>query len=167
MPAPPIRYGGMPVPGRVETGVAFAELITAALTTPNPGTPIVRSSFTFIWLYIPSMRRPSGLPNDLNISDTVPLMFRSFGSPLGLRIDGMYNHMKVKDDRTIGVPGFGVVNAAVISSANATPVSTLPGTGIPPYLIGGAGIYNLKPDIDEGDDPDSDNKFGVNGGIGA
>lgn len=98
---------------------------------------------------------------------TVSLMFRSFGSPIGLRIDGMYNHMKVKDDRTIGVPGFGVVNAAVISSANANLVYNLQGTGITPYLIGGAGIYNLKLDIDEGDDPDSDNKFGVNGGIGA
>jgi opacity protein-like surface antigen len=98
---------------------------------------------------------------------TVSLMFKSIGSPIGLRIDGMYNHMSVKDDRTIGVPGFGVVNAAVISSANANLVYSLPGTGISPYLIGGAGIYNLKLDVDDGDDPDSDNKFGVNGGIGA
>ena len=98
---------------------------------------------------------------------TVSLMFRSLGSPIGLRVDGMYNKMSVKDDITIGVPGFGVVDAAVISSANANLVYNLPGTGITPYLIGGAGVYNLKLDVDGGDDPDSENKFGVNGGIGA
>ena len=97
---------------------------------------------------------------------TASLMFRSVGSPIGLRVDGMYNRMSVKDDRTIGVPGFGIVNAAVISSANANLVYNLQGTGITPYLIGGAGVYNLKLDVD-GDDPDSENKFGVNGGIGA
>ena len=98
---------------------------------------------------------------------TVSLMFRSFGSPIGLRIDGMYNHMSVKNDRTIVQPGFGVLDAVAISSANANLVYNLQGTGITPYLIGGAGIYNLKSDIQDADDPDSQNKFGVNGGIGA
>lgn len=98
---------------------------------------------------------------------TASLMFRSFGSPIGLRIDGMYNKMSVKDDRTIDIPGAGILDAAVISGANANLVYNLPGTGISPYLIGGAGVYNLKLDIDNGDDPDSETKFGVNGGIGA
>lgn len=98
---------------------------------------------------------------------TVSLMFRSFGSPIGLRIDGMYNHMSVKNDRTIVNPGFGVLDAVAISSANANLVYNLSGTGMTPYLIGGAGIYNLKSDIQDADDPDSENKFGVNGGIGA
>jgi opacity protein-like surface antigen len=98
---------------------------------------------------------------------TVSLMFKSIGSPIGLRVDGMYNKMSVKDDRVIGVPGFGVVDAAVITGANANLVYSLPGTGITPYLIGGAGIYGLKLDVDDGDDPDSDSKFGLNGGIGA
>ena len=98
---------------------------------------------------------------------TLSLMFRSYGSPIGLRVDGSYNKMSVKDDRTIGVPGFGVVDAAVISTANANLVYNLPGTGMTPYLIGGAGVYNLKLDVDGADDPDSQNKFGINGGIGA
>jgi opacity protein-like surface antigen len=79
----------------------------------------------------------------------------------------MYNHMSVKDKGDITIPGFGVLDAIAISSANANLVYNLPGTGITPYLIGGAGIYNLKSDIDGADDPDSQNKFGVNGGIGA
>lgn len=98
---------------------------------------------------------------------TVSLMFKSVGSPIGLRIDGMYNKMSVKDDRTITIPGLGVVEAAVISSANANVVYSLPGTGISPYLIGGGGIYGLKLDVDGADDPDMETKFGVNGGIGA
>lgn len=98
---------------------------------------------------------------------TVSLMFRSYGSPIGLRIDGMYNHMSVKDDRTITIPGFGILDAVAISSANANIVYNLPGTGITPYLIGGAGVYNLKNDVEDADDPDSENKFGLNGGIGA
>lgn len=98
---------------------------------------------------------------------TVSLMFRSVGSPIGLRVDGMYNKLSVKDDATIGVPGFGIVDAAVISGANANLVYSLPGVGISPYLIGGGGIYNMKLDIEDADSPDSKNKFGVNGGIGA
>ena len=98
---------------------------------------------------------------------TASLMFRSIGSPIGLRIDGMYNKLSVKDDATISVPGFGFVDAAIISGANANLVYNLAGTGMTPYLIGGGGIYNVKLDIDDGDSPDSDNKFGVNGGIGA
>jgi hypothetical protein len=98
---------------------------------------------------------------------TASLMFRSIGSPIGLRVDGMYNKLSVKDDALVTVPGFGVVDAAVITGANANLVYSLPGTGISPYLIGGAGIYNTKLDIDNGDSPDSENKFGINGGIGA
>jgi len=98
---------------------------------------------------------------------TASLMFRSFGSPIGLRIDGMYNRMSVKNDRTITIPGFGILDAIAISSANANLVYNLPGTGITPYLIGGAGVYNLKSDVEDADDPDSENKFGLNGGIGA
>lgn len=98
---------------------------------------------------------------------TVSLMFKSIGSPIGLRVDGMYNKLSVKDDRTITLPGFGIVDAAVIMGANANLVYSLPGTGISPYLIGGAGVYGLKLDVDEGDDPDSESKFGLNGGIGA
>jgi opacity protein-like surface antigen len=111
----------------------------------------------------------SDLGEDFNTgyNGTVSLMFRSVGSPIGLRVDGMYNRMSVKNDRTIGIPGFGVLDAIAISSANANLVYNLPGTGMTPYLIGGAGVYNLKSDVDGADDPDSENKLGVNGGIGA
>ena len=70
---------------------------------------------------------------------TASLMFHSYGSPIGLRIDGMYNHMKVKDNVAIAYPGFGFVKASVITSANANLVYNLQGTGMTPYLIGGAG----------------------------
>jgi opacity protein-like surface antigen len=95
---------------------------------------------------------------------TLSLMFRSFGSPIGLRVDGMYNKMSPKDDAPVN---FDVVDGVVITSANANLVYNLPGPGMTPYLIGGAGIYNLKLDLEGSNDPDSQNKFGVNGGIGA
>jgi hypothetical protein len=96
---------------------------------------------------------------------TVSLMFKSFGSPLGLRVDGMYNRMDVKDDGVIPVQN-GFIESASIMGANANLVYSLPGTGITPYLIGGGGIYSLKA---HGDNIDLDSKsdFGVNGGIGA
>jgi hypothetical protein len=40
----------------------------------------------------------------------------------------------------------------------------LPGVGIRPYLIGGAGYYGVKPDVSGFE---SENKLGLNGGIGA
>lgn len=98
---------------------------------------------------------------------TLSLGFNSVGTPLGIRFDAMYNKMGVKDDRTISIPG-GIVDAAIITSANANLVYALPGTGIRPYLIGGGGVYGTKLDIDgTGSDPETKSKFGVNGGIGA
>ncbi len=87
---------------------------------------------------------------------TVSLGFNSVGSPVGFRIDGMYNQFGAKD----GVNLFDTK----ISSANANLVYALPGTGIRPYLIGGAGVYGLKYDA-----PGRDmiTKLGLNGGIGA
>jgi hypothetical protein len=87
---------------------------------------------------------------------TVSLGLNSVGTPLGIRFDGMYNSFGAKD----GVD----LRDYKIAGANANIVYALPGTGIRPYLIGGAGIYGLKYDV-----PDRDwtTKFGVNGGIGA
>ena len=96
---------------------------------------------------------------------TVSLMFKSVGSPIGIRIDGMYNKMSLKDDAIITIPGQGSVESASIASANANLVYSLPGVGISPYLIGGGGIYSLKVHGDNFD-TDADNKAGVNGGIG-
>jgi opacity protein-like surface antigen len=92
---------------------------------------------------------------------TGSLMFRSLGSPLGIRIDGMYNRLSVKDD-VIGVP----FDNVSIASANANLVYNLQGTGITPYLIGGAGAYWLQ-GHGNGFNGDSQSKLGVNGGIGA
>ncbi len=87
---------------------------------------------------------------------TVSLGFNSYGSPVGFRVDGMYNSMSAKDG--VNLPDI------KISSANANLVYALPGTGMRPYLIGGAGIYGLKVDT-----PNSSTttKLGLNGGIGA
>ena len=97
---------------------------------------------------------------------TLSLGLKSVGSPIGIRIDAMYNKMSVKDDATITLPGLGFVESASIASANANLVYSLPGVGISPYLIGGGGIYATKLHGDNFD-TDSENEFGVNGGIGA
>lgn len=99
------------------------------------------------------------LSDDYNTgyNGTVSLQFQSSGSPIGIRIDGMYNKLANKDERPL-------LADIKILSANANIVYALPGVGIRPYLIGGAGIYSYKPDI-SGVDAQSD--LGVNGGIGA
>lgn len=112
---------------------------------------------------------PAGDFSDLyttGYNGTVSLMMKSVGSPIGLRIDGMYNKLSVRDDAFITIPGRGEIESASILGANANIVYALPGTGIMPYLIGGGGIYSTKVHGDDFD-TDADNKFGVNGGIGA
>lgn len=89
---------------------------------------------------------------------TLSLMLNSVGSPIGLRIDGMYNKLSVRDDRIVPLPDI------VLTSANANLTYALPGVGIRPYLIGGGGIYGYKSDV-SGAKTNTD--FGVNGGIGA
>jgi len=88
---------------------------------------------------------------------TVSVGFNSLGSPVGLRVDGMYNKFGGRDDVAIQTD-------ARIIGANANLVYSLPGQGIRPYLIGGGGIYGLKTDV-----PNSEQitDFGINGGIGA
>ena len=88
---------------------------------------------------------------------TVSLGISSFGSPIGLRFEGMYNKVLGRDD--VGNPP-----DARIVAGTANLVYALPGVGIRPYLIGGAGYYGLKPDVDN---LESENKLGLNGGIGA
>lgn len=88
---------------------------------------------------------------------TVSLGLSSLGTPLGLRFEGMYNKVLGRDD--VGNPP-----DARIVAGTANLVYGLPGVGIRPYLIGGAGYYGLKPDVDN---IKSENKLGLNGGIGA
>lgn len=100
----------------------------------------------------------SDLGNDYSTgyNGTVSLGFNSYGSPLGFRVDGMYNSMSAQDG--VNLPDIKIM------SANANLVYALPGTGIRPYLIGGAGIYGLKSDINGAS---TTTKLGLNGGIGA
>ncbi|MBA3342094.1 MAG: outer membrane beta-barrel protein [Gemmatimonadaceae bacterium] len=89
---------------------------------------------------------------------TVSLGFNSVGTPLGFRVDGMYNKFGERDDLIVPRPDYTIIGA------NANLVYSLPGQGIRPYLIGGGGIYGQKPDV-SGAETTTD--FGVNGGIGA
>lgn len=89
---------------------------------------------------------------------TVMLGLKPALSPIGIRVDGMYNKFVGRDD-VIGNPP----DASIIGGT-ANLVYFLPGVGIRPYLIGGVGYYGLKQDI-EG--VDRIGKAGVNGGIGA
>jgi hypothetical protein len=88
---------------------------------------------------------------------TVSLGLSSIGTPIGIRFEGMYNKFLGRDDT------FNEPDARVIAGT-ANLVYGLPGVGIRPYLIGGAGYYGLKPDVPN---IESENKFGLNGGIGA
>lgn len=89
---------------------------------------------------------------------TVSLGFQSAGSPVGIRLDGSFNQFPDRSDLIVSRPDFRIV------TGNANLVYALSGVGIRPYLIGGAGIYGLRPDV-SGASTISD--FGLNGGIGA
>ena len=89
---------------------------------------------------------------------TVSLGFNSVGTPIGIRVDGMFNQFTDRSDLLVSRPDYRIIGA------NANLVYALPGTGIRPYLIGGAGIYGQKPDV-SGAETTTD--FGLNGGIGA
>ena len=89
---------------------------------------------------------------------TVGLGLSSVGTPLGIRFEGMYNKFGGRDDLGVNQPD------AQIIAGTASLEYSLPGQGIRPYLIGGAGYYGLKLDVPNAE---STNKFGLNGGIGA
>ena len=89
---------------------------------------------------------------------TVGLGLSSLGSPVGLRLEAMYNKFFGRDDIGPNQP-----DARVIAGT-ANLVYNLQGQGIRPYLIGGAGYYGAKLDVPNAE---STNKFGLNGGIGA
>jgi len=74
-------------------------------------------------------------------------------SPLGFRVDGMYNGLSGKNDGP----------DVKVWTINGNLVYAIPGgTTVTPYFIGGAGWYNAKA---EGAD-ESDGNFGINGGVG-
>ena len=74
-------------------------------------------------------------------------------SPLGFRVDGMYNGLSGKDEGP----------DVKVWTINGNLVYAIPGgTSVTPYIICGAGWYNAKA---EGAD-ESDGNFGINGGVG-
>jgi opacity protein-like surface antigen len=135
------------------TLVALAAIAAAASTSSAQSTKPVSLGIS-AGAAIPV----SDLGNDYSTgwNGTVSLGFNSYGSPLGFRVDGMYNSMSAQDG--VNLPDI------KISSANANLVYALPGTGIRPYLIGGAGIYGLKSDVNGAN---TITKLGLNGGVGA
>lgn len=135
------------------TFAALAALATASSTSSAQSTKPVSLGIS-AGAAIPV----SDLGNDYNTgyNITASLGFNSYGSPVGFRVDGMYNSMSAQNG--VNLPD------VKISSANANLVYALPGTGIRPYLIGGAGIYGLKRDLAGAS---TTTKLGLNGGVGA
>lgn len=95
--------------------------------------------------------------NKTGYNGTIGLGFSSVGTPLGFRLEGMYNKFPGKSD-------VGNHPDVRVIAGTANLVYSLPGQGITPYLIGGAGYYGRKRDVSN---DVSINKFGLNGGIGA
>jgi hypothetical protein len=74
--------------------------------------------------------------------------------PVGLRVDGAYNSFGEK------ITGAGKLHAI---SATGNLVVRLPGVGIAPYAIGGAGLYMVGSDLDGAS---NENHMGWNAGAG-
>jgi len=77
----------------------------------------------------------------------------SASTPLGFRVDGMYNSLSGKESGP----------DVTIWTVNGNLVFAFPGMTATPYLIGGGGWYNTKTDEDGAE---SSNNFGLNGGVG-
>lgn len=90
---------------------------------------------------------------DMGWNATFILGYKPSFSPLGLRFDAAYNQFGITDfDENISVASF---------TGNA--VFEAPTGGFTPYIIGGAGLYNIGTSVSGFD---SENKFGFNVGGG-
>lgn len=76
--------------------------------------------------------------------------------PLGLRLDGAYNHFGAK----------GVDGSMNVASATGNLTWNLPSVGISPYLIGGAGVYSSVATVSGLGSSARANDFGWNAGAG-
>ena len=76
--------------------------------------------------------------------------------PAGLRGEVMYHSFGAKNNTG--------VDDAHILAGTLNAVVQVPASGLNPYVIGGAGAYNLK--AASSDVSDSRTKFGLNGGLG-
>jgi len=76
-------------------------------------------------------------------------------SPVGLRIDGMFNDLEMK-----GIDGKAKVWAGTVNAVVST-------SGLGPYFIGGFGYYHTTfPNTVLSFGDRAENKFGFNGGVG-
>lgn len=107
-----------------------------------------------------------------NFSDIAKLGFHGLANvefqpaslPVGFRVEGMYSRFGFSDDFEALV---GEGNWQLISgTANVVyTFTTAAESKFHPYLIGGAGAYNMKANQDNVDN-DSETKFGINAGAG-
>jgi opacity protein-like surface antigen len=90
--------------------------------------------------------------------------FKPGSSPIGFQIDGNYQRMTFEDGFFAGAGRTRIINGT------ANLVFTFPTSDearFRPYLIGGAGIYNVDRDAEASDNFDFETtKFGLNGGVG-
>jgi hypothetical protein len=75
--------------------------------------------------------------------------------PLGVRVDGAYNRFSGK--------GLASGTDATVWSVTGNLVYSIPSTGVSPYLIGGAGLYNLG--VNDGSSSENDFGWNIGGGI--
>ncbi len=98
--------------------------------------------------------------NKLGWQGEALVQFRPSGSPVGFQVDGNFMQLNFK-----GSPSLGKTQ---IIDGTANIVFTIPTseeTSFKPYILGGAGIYNLK-SKPNGLSSSSVTKFGLNGGVG-
>ncbi|MGI8547956.1 MAG: outer membrane beta-barrel protein [Gemmatimonadaceae bacterium] len=92
--------------------------------------------------------------------------------PVGLRVDGAYNSFGIKNDLLTGTGAGNVDGNARVLSLTGNLVLPIPLVLIRPYLIGGAGIYNVRLSATATDQNGtssgsaSESKFGFNLGAG-
>jgi hypothetical protein len=95
---------------------------------------------------------------------TVSLQFKPPASPVGFQVDGMYQQLKAKSTAvTAGLDKY------EIWSGTGDIVFWFPvakETKVHPYLLGGGGVYNIKPKLLAPATSSSVTKFGINAGAG-
>jgi opacity protein-like surface antigen len=87
--------------------------------------------------------------------------FKPALSPVGLRVEGMFNQFDLKGT------GNDIKAKIIAGTANLVVMSSAAPGSMRPYFIGGAGVYNLKLSSSSlNASSDSETKFGLNGGAG-
>ena len=106
---------------------------------------------------------PTGKFNDIQSTGASGTLFIAIGVPdlpLGVRFDGVYTEFGHKKEAVAPPTPANLRLLGLVGNL----IFTFPGTAAKTYLLGGAGLYNVKPDTTGAK---SENDFGFNGGIGA